>query len=605
MTPDDARRPPGPDSGSRNGSDVYDGPAEEGDPRSLLLELATTVAGIGTFDWDLPTGTLNWDDRLLELFGYDTDTFDRTMDAFYARLHPDDLARITDLLQHSIDTCSDFDAEYRIVHPDGGTRWVVARGRTLCAEDGTAVRLLGAAWDVTARREVQARNERAARRERLLSRITEELLGTLDPDEAVAHLTRLVVPTLADWCLVTLLDDDRPAGSRRRLRHAGSWHADPDLRPLVETFGQQQLAALTGDAMLTHVMDTGEPRVVPAAASAAAEDMLHPGRARDLAVWLAPEALAMLPLNGRRGPVGVLSLLNGAERGAFTEEDMTTARHVAARAGLLLDNGRLYRQQTAVAETLQRSLLTAPPEPDHLHVVVRYVPAAEAAAVGGDWYDAFLQPGGATMLVIGDVVGHDLDAAAAMGQIRTIVRTICAEDDHAPAEALRRADRVMHNLHVPTAATAAVARLEQTEEELRRGVTRVRWSNAGHPPPMVLLPDGRVVPLLADGHDLLLGVDPDTRRRESVATIDRGSVVLLYTDGLVERRDQPLDVGLERLQQTFAELGGLGLDDLCDQLLARLLPDRPEDDVAIVAVRLNPQDRPRPVEAGPNQAAPA
>src|SRR3712207_594986 len=97
---------------------------------------------------------------------------------------------------------------------------------------------------------------------------------------------------------------------------------------------------------------------------------------------------------------------------------------VAARAGLVLDNARLYRQQRDLAEGLQRSLLTAPPEPDHSQVVVRYVPAAEAAQVGGDWYDAFLQPDGATVVVIGDVVGHDTRAAAAMSQVRTLLRGI-------------------------------------------------------------------------------------------------------------------------------------------------------------------------------------
>jgi serine phosphatase RsbU (regulator of sigma subunit) len=277
---------------------------------------------------------------------------------------------------------------------------------------------------------------------------------------------------------------------------------------------------------------------------------------------------------------------------------------VAARAGLVLDNARLFRQQRELAEGLQRSLLTPPPQPDHVQIVVRYVPAARAAEVGGDWYDAFLQPAGATVLVIGDVIGHDIAAAAAMGQIRSIVRTIGAEDGAAPVEILRRADRVMDTLQTGTAATAVVARLEQTDDERTRGVTRLRWSNAGHPPPMVVNPDGTVLPLATVPADRLLGVTPGVSRRESEVLLDRDAVVLLYTDGLVERRDQDLDAGLARLQRELEALAGEDLDRICDQLLERMLPGSPDDDVAIVAVRLHPQDRPRPPEAGPNRVPP-
>ena len=229
------------------------------------------------------------------------------------------------------------------------------------------------------------------------------------------------------------------------------------------------------------------------------------------------------------------------------------------------------------------------------------MPAARAAEVGGDWYDAFLQPAGATVLVIGDVIGHDIAGTAAMGQTRSIVRTIGAEDGAAPGEILRRADQVMETLQTGTAATAVVARLEQTDSERSRGVTRLRWSNAGHPPPMAINPDGTVLPMATVPADRLLGVTPGVSRRESEVVLDRDAVVLLYTDGLVERRDQDLDAGLARLQRELEALAGQDLDRICDQLLERMLLDSPDDDVAIVAVRLHPQDRPRPPEAGPNR----
>jgi hypothetical protein len=156
-------------------------------------------------------------------------------------------------------------------------------------------------------------------------------------------------------------------------------------------------------------------------------------------------------------------------------------------------------------------------------------------------------------------------------------------------------------LQIDTLATAAVARLEQTDDERSRGVTRMVWANAGHLPPLALHPDGSVTVLADWKADLLLGVDSNAKRAESVVTLDRGSTVLLYTDGLIERRDADLDTGLDRLRTHLAELADLPLQQLCDELITRLVDGKPEDDVAVVAVRLHPQDRPRPAEAGPNR----
>jgi serine phosphatase RsbU (regulator of sigma subunit) len=162
----------------------------------------------------------------------------------------------------------------------------------------------------------------------------------------------------------------------------------------------------------------------------------------------------------------------------------------------------------------------------------------------------------------------------------------------------------MATLQTRTVATAAVARFEQTPDELQRGLTRMRWANAGHLPPLVINPDGSVAELAAWRGDLLLGVDPETPRRESVVTLDRGATVLLYTDGLIERRDADLDAGMVRLRDAVIELADLPLEEMLDEVLERLVHGRPEDDVALVAVRLHRQDRPRPPEAGPNRVPP-
>jgi serine phosphatase RsbU (regulator of sigma subunit) len=261
------------------------------------------------------------------------------------------------------------------------------------------------------------------------------------------------------------------------------------------------------------------------------------------------------------------------------------------RANLLEALYARSRRVARAALTLQRSLLSEPPAPDHLEVAVRYVPAAQDAQVGGDWFDVFQQPDGATALVIGDVVGHDTEASASMGHLRGLVRGISYDRADSPAGILIRLDRAVEGLQLKTLATVVVARLEQTRAEFEQDVTRLRWSNAGHPPPVVLFPDGTAEVLARTPAELLLGVHVGAVRRDHVVILPRGSTVLLYTDGLVERRDQEFDVGIERLCIELPALLGLPTAELADELLARLLPERAEDDVALIAVRLTPQDR--------------
>ncbi|WP_100500746.1 PP2C family protein-serine/threonine phosphatase [Geodermatophilus chilensis] len=268
-------------------------------------------------------------------------------------------------------------------------------------------------------------------------------------------------------------------------------------------------------------------------------------------------------------------------------------RRVTARAA----------EQRALSDRLQQALLTPPPEPDHLQVAVRYRPAAHGAQVGGDWYDAFLQPDGATMLVIGDVVGHDSNAAAAMGQLRGLLRALAYDNDEPPSATLARVERAALGLAVSTMATVVLARIERHPDVPVVGTRVLRWSNAGHLAPVLLAPDGSTT-LLETRPDLMLGVDPDARRADHTLEVPDDSTLLLVTDGLAERRDSDLDSGLAALQEALRDLGRTPLEELCDTLLARMLPEPGADDVAIVAVRAHPEDRPRPPEAGPNRLPP-
>lgn len=443
---------------------------------------------------------------------------------------------------------------------------------------------------------------RATARAELLSTVTSELTSTLDGEQAVGRLAQLVVPLLADWCIVSLTVDDRHDRRRdetgvdtgevpRALRDVGSWHAEETMRPVVAEYAATRLGVLRSGSLLDQALATGRPQARTARALDYLTSVLAPGRARDLVTELAPESLLTLPLRARGRTLGALMLANGAARSPITAEEIATATDIAGRAGLALDNARLYRQQRELAEALQRSLLTDPAQPDHLQVAVRYTPAAETAQVGGDWYDCFVQPGGTTILTIGDVLGHNTDAAAAMAQVRSLLRGIAVAVDGGPAAVLTGVDRAMGTLDVVTTATAVVARVEQTEQELSRGVRRLVWSNAGHPPPVLVTSTGKVSLLQAPSAELLLGVAPEVPRGESTVELEAGSTVVFYTDGLVERRGEVLDEGLARLCGVLEEVaaGDPPLDALCDAVLERVLPQRPEDDVALLAVRLHPQ----------------
>jgi len=433
----------------------------------------------------------------------------------------------------------------------------------------------------------------ANQRLRLLAEAGRILSGTLDIDQQVRELAELVVPDLADWCWLVVVDE------QGRLHDMASAHRDPSRREEVAAYVRSMVSVMTEEAAARVVTATGRPMTVTTVDWSRVERALPDAGVREALARLGVGSGSVVPLVARGQTLGALGLFNREERGPLSLAQVDTAIEIGLRAGLALHHARLFGQQRDLADALQRSMLTDPPEPDHSHIVVRYVPAAAGAEIGGDWYDAFLQPSGATVIAIGDVVGHDTRAAAAMGQVRGLLRGIGYSSGGSPAEVLTELDRAIEGLALDTMATALVARLEQDADDLRAGQVRLRWSSAGHPPPAILTPDGKALLLDEEAPELLLGVAPDTKRREYVTVLEAGSTILLYTDGLVERRDRDLDAGTAELVEVLRACAGLPLEDLCDEVLERLfLPDA-QDDVAMLGLRLHPQDAPRPPEAGP------
>jgi phosphoserine phosphatase RsbU/P len=235
------------------------------------------------------------------------------------------------------------------------------------------------------------------------------------------------------------------------------------------------------------------------------------------------------------------------------------------------------------AQTLQRNLLGDAPSVPRLETAVRYQPASRHAQVGGDWYDAFPVPDGCSMLVIGDVAGHDAPAAATMAQTRGMLRGVAQSMAGSPAAVLSALDRAFATLQVGTLVTLTLATVDPRPFG-SSGALLLRWSNAGHPPPILVCADG-TTKLLERRPDPLLGVYTAADRADHELPLAQGDTLLFYTDGLVERRRLALDDGTKWLLRLLEDIGRGPLDRLCDELL-QVIGDQVDDDVALLAVRV-------------------
>ena len=422
--------------------------------------------------------------------------------------------------------------------------------------------------------------DRFAGHVQLLGRVSESLMESLDLSESLSRLARALVPSLADWVSIQVREE------HDQLYDIAMHHRDPRLAVVTREaerlkvrrncFTEPSRRAAGGQSVLLPLLDAdGLVEQVPDA------------QLRSLVQQLGMSSALAVPIPDRTGVLGSLLLVKAPGSGSFGETELALAAEIGRRAGIALDNARLYASQRHLATELQQSLLTAPPVLRFADIAVRYVAAAQEAQVGGDWYDAFCQRSGDLTIVIGDVAGHDTRAAAAMGQLRALVRGISFTTAETPSQVITSVDEAIEGLGLATIATAVLAQLTPPDGGDSTGRLRVRWSNAGHPPPVLLDRRGctRVLGPSTGKADLLLGVDASARRRTQQTTLPAGSTLLLYTDGLVERRGETLDDGLGRLLSTLEQHGHDDLDGLCDAIVSKMLPDANEDDVAIVAVR--------------------
>ncbi|MGW5876079.1 SpoIIE family protein phosphatase [Nocardiopsis terrae] len=413
----------------------------------------------------------------------------------------------------------------------------------------------------------------------MVAEVSVLLISSPQTGEVLDKLVRLLVPDLGDWAVIDLL----PEGDTDKEMLRVAVHSPGDHGTAESLKGPLPPLSRTSRAALARAVYSNRPVLIDTGTQDGAPDDPLALAHRQLFEHLGEGSAVVVPLYTRRGIFGALTVARTGRRAAYTDAEVLVLSDIARRAALVIKNNWLFEQQRDMAETLQRQLLTPLPQVDHLRFAARYEPAKQTSEVGGDWYDAFLLADGVTCMVIGDVVGHDLQAAAHMAEVRNMLRALAWDRQEPPSTIMRRLDEVMTNTSDAPMATAVFARLDGPDG----GPWHLHWVNAGHPPPLLITADGRAR-YLSGGHGPLLGTNaalhlglewPDAGEE-----LPARSTVLFYTDGLVESRGRHLDTGLEQLRHHAADLVGLDLEELLDELLARMGPSG--DDVALLALRL-------------------
>ncbi|MFD3661753.1 SpoIIE family protein phosphatase [Streptomyces sp. NPDC058659] len=454
-----------------------------------------------------------------------------------------------------------------------------------------AVAVAVAAQSPGAGRGPDGATRREGERLRFVGAATRRIARGLDLDEIVLGLCRATVPTFSDEILVYLRDplpvgDERPVApfvlrlrrtDRLRLSELEGEELvlvpDPDPTPAAE------LCEVRSGGALAEVLRGVRPVFGDsAAAKTALTELLGsehplPGGLRAI----------LAPLRGRRRVIGAAVFLRRPERAGFEPNDLLVAAQLATHTALGIDKAVLYGREAYIADELQRTMLPdSLPQPTGVRLASRYLPAAETARVGGDWYDAIPLPGSRVALVVGDVMGHSMTSAAIMGQLRTTAQTL-AGLDLPPQEVLHHLDEQAQRLGENRMATCMYAVYDPVSH-------RITVANAGHPPPILLHLGGRAEVLrVPPGAPIGVGgVDFEAVELDAPA----GATLLLYTDGLVESRLRDVWTGIEQLRERLAATAQLTgpdhsppLEALCDDVLDMLGPGDRDDDIALLAAR--------------------
>jgi GAF domain-containing protein len=411
-----------------------------------------------------------------------------------------------------------------------------------------------------------------ARRHRLLSAALAAINRQLDPVDELRALARVVVPELADFSSMHVLRRPVPPGETPPLPLITDRVAAEIIDDVTPAPVEAGIVWHDGDPIVETIRAGGRARAT--ATPAIPEWSRRTGTADTFRTGLNHVVRVPVLVDGLVVAVAMFGMCH--DRPAWDADDLAFIEEIAAYAAVALGHGLTYERTRQTALVLQRSLLSAPPTVDGLQLCARYEPAGRDE-VGGDWYDAFEVAPGRLAIAVGDVVGHDITAAAAMGQLRAVLRALAMEEHLDPGAVLDRLVEANRCLDITSMATVLFARMVRADP----GWT-LTWATAGHPPPLLIPAQGPAVPLEQIG-GLALVSGLALAHGSAQITLEPKSTLLLYTDGLVERRGVPVTDSIAELGVRAAELAGQPLEQLCDQLVAA---GPGSDDAALLAVRV-------------------
>ncbi len=523
------------------------------------LRLALEGTETGFWEWFVATDVIEWSDNMGPLYGLPRGTQPAGVQDFLDRIvHPEDRAALATHIEEAVLHGTAYEFDLRVILPEHGQRWLHARARAVAGPDGSTERIVGLLSDVTERRR---REEGHA----FLDAASQVLARSLDPIQTLEEVARLAVPILADWCAVQLAPD----------RQVAVAHVDPEKVRWARELQQRYPPDPDSPTGAPAVIRTGRSELYPVIDSALLEAAALEEEQVRLVRELQMHSVMVVPLVARERTLGAITFVWAESGRQYSTRELELAEELGRRAGLALDHARLFEREHRAAEILQRALLPSHlPELDGFELVVRYLPSDSRDHAGGDWYDAFRLADGRFGIVIGDVGGRGMSAAATMGQVRNALRAYALKG--------ARPDAVMDDLHaLVDAAGGEITFVTAVYVVIDPATGEGELALAGHLPPLIVgaerseyLDAPRCPPL---------GFSGAGPCASGTFRLEPGETLWLYTDGLVESRKRPIDVGLHSLADAAGRASG-PLGEIADHLLVAL-PDARDDDIALLGLR--------------------
>ena len=553
-------------------------------------------AAVGTAQVGIDGRWLRVNRRMCEIVGYSQEELFKL--TFQDITHPndleEDLERTQRVLAGELDT---YTIEKRYVKKDDSEVWVnltVSLVRDHSGEPGYFIAVVEniserkkaeEERDMLLGREQLARAEAVAARQRLalLAAAGPTLSTSLDYEETLEGITRLVVPELADWCLLDIVEEDG------RVNQLAAAHADPEKEELLQKLLKHRRFGESDPGSVAEVLRTGRSLLIAELPDHGLRNRALSAEHLEILRELEPRSEMSVPLLARGRILGAVTLVLSRSERRYDQEDLLLAENLAYRCALAVDNARLYRDRSEIARILQRSLL-----PPHLpkipgvEIGAEYLPVGEANEVGGDFYDLIDTVEDGWVCVIGDARGKGAEAAAVTALVRYTIRAITLKDDR-PSEVLAALNEAMlQQLPEDRFCTVACVRLEPEDGSPGVGVD---VSRAGHPPPLVVRADGSVEEVGCSGR--VLGVFPDAELQDTPLRLMPGEALVLYTDGVTEARSPDGEFfGEDRLRDLLRSCAGCDAGAFARRIKSVVLEFQegfPRDDLAILVLRVRDQ----------------